>query len=664
MIHRDHYYFQSKTGFHGTGTIMIKIGIGSRTSTGGAVIEGNPGIMFDGLVASSVGHKASCPRCKTGVGPIVAVGPRTIVLPAGPAARAGDYVACGCPAGSNTLLAKGTVFIGSYSAGTDGSLSTASTLARAGQASLLTLATGASAFAQLRNDSVGDNLPHSFEEEEEEERALPVDQRITLRLGMFFDGTGNNLGNAALTAECRRQDLQEFDEQTLNHIRQLCETYGYRDTNGDGLYDQLPAGSYGNELSNVALLYDLYEDQADTLVEESTAQASLKIYIDGIGTTSGSDDSAWSMGTGKGGTGVVARVSESPALIMEKLQELTSNNPQLLIEKIEFDIFGFSRGAAAARHFANEVLKPMGGVLATELNHGLPALAPEFDWSTHACINFIGLFDTVAAIADPLRGNLSAGDSRNPGVNLHLPPGCARKVVHLTAADEHRHNFSLNRVHASHEELALPGVHSNLGGGYSAMVHERLLIGRPRLCRAAYYSMDSIDQAKLEQSREWRARDAEEQALRARGLPGQGELIQENIGLRLSSDSHTGYRQAKDILLALGLDRTVRGELSRVALRVMHAKATQHNASLGAIDELDQRMSIPSDLQPIANKVIRSAMAGQSAELTEVEKRFLHSRYIHSSAHWTSTYGFMVNKPRSRNQRAVYEDQPQRGYPV
>ena len=651
---------------------MIKIGIGSRTSTGGAVIEGNPGIMFDGLVASSVGHKASCPKCKKGVGPIVAVGQRMIVLPAGPAARAGDYVACGCPAGSNTLLAEGSVFIGSDSAvgsvsriGAGSMGSAASAQVPADGTNLLASATGAPTPGQFRENTAGDNLPHSFEEEEEEEeRELPVEQRITLRLGMFFDGTGNNLGNAALTAECRRQDLQEFDEQTLNQIRQLCETHGYRDTNGDGLYDQMPDGSYGNELSNVALLYDLYEDQADSLVNGAANEASVKVYIDGIGTTGGSEDSTWSKGTGKGGTGVVDRVNESPMAIMRRFDLLIANNPQLQIEKIEFDIFGFSRGAAAARHFANEVLKSSGGVLASELNHDLPALAPGFDWSTHVSINFIGLFDTVAAIVDPLRGNLRAGDSRNPGVNLHLPPGCARKVVHLTAADEHRHNFSLNRVHSSHEELALPGVHSNLGGGYPVMLRERLLVGRPRLCRAAYYSMENIDRAKVEQSREWRAREAEEHALRAKGLPGEGELIQENIALRPSTGSHSGYRQARDILLALGLDRMVRGELSRVALRVMHEKATQQNAPLGDIDDLDQRMSIPSELQAIANKIISSAVAGHNPILSEAENRFLHSRYIHSSANWTSTYGFMVNKPRSGNQRAVYEDQPQRGYPV
>jgi type VI secretion system secreted protein VgrG len=94
---------------------MLSIGIGSETSTGGVVIEGNAGLLFDGLVASSIGHKATCPACKKGVGGIVAVGARTTFLPAGPAARGGDYVACGCPPGANRLLAQGTITIGKHS---------------------------------------------------------------------------------------------------------------------------------------------------------------------------------------------------------------------------------------------------------------------------------------------------------------------------------------------------------------------------------------------------------------------------------------------------------------------------------------------------------------------------------------------------------------------
>lgn len=96
---------------------MLGIGIGSQTSTGGVVIEGNDGVQFDGLVASSIGHKATCPACKKGVGAIVAVGPRTVTLPAGLAARVGDYIACGCKPGSNVLVAQGTVSIGSVSSG-------------------------------------------------------------------------------------------------------------------------------------------------------------------------------------------------------------------------------------------------------------------------------------------------------------------------------------------------------------------------------------------------------------------------------------------------------------------------------------------------------------------------------------------------------------------
>ncbi|PCD00500.1 PAAR domain-containing protein [Halopseudomonas pelagia] len=115
---------------------MLSIGIGSKTSTGGSVIEGNSGILFDGLVASSVGHKATCPACKKGVGEIVAVGARTTILPAGPAARAGDYVACGCPPGANKLIAKGTVNVGAEAG--NGVARVDSSLAAAAKRSLLT----------------------------------------------------------------------------------------------------------------------------------------------------------------------------------------------------------------------------------------------------------------------------------------------------------------------------------------------------------------------------------------------------------------------------------------------------------------------------------------------------------------------------------------------
>ncbi|WP_141108938.1 PAAR domain-containing protein [Aeromonas veronii] len=42
------------------------IGIGSKTSTGGEVTEGNSSVIFDGMVASSIGHMATCTACSKG----------------------------------------------------------------------------------------------------------------------------------------------------------------------------------------------------------------------------------------------------------------------------------------------------------------------------------------------------------------------------------------------------------------------------------------------------------------------------------------------------------------------------------------------------------------------------------------------------------------------
>lgn len=77
---------------------------GGPTSTGGVILEGNENLRIEGEIIASIGQLASCPACSAGQGPIVAVGERTLILPAGPAALEGDYVACGCPPMSNKLL--------------------------------------------------------------------------------------------------------------------------------------------------------------------------------------------------------------------------------------------------------------------------------------------------------------------------------------------------------------------------------------------------------------------------------------------------------------------------------------------------------------------------------------------------------------------------------
>ena len=118
------------------------------------------------------------------------------------------------------------------------------------------------------------------------------------------------------------------------------------------------------------------------------------------------------MAFGQGETGVAERVEQSPAKLRLTIDSLMDSNPSISIENIEFDIFGFSRGAAAARHFANEVLKANSGVVSESLNPKDPAFSPGFALDTNLSINFIGLFDTVAAIGDPTRGHPSPPSHR------------------------------------------------------------------------------------------------------------------------------------------------------------------------------------------------------------------------------------------------------------
>ncbi len=73
---------------------------GTKTTTGGVVLEGHDDILIDGKPATSVGQKASCASgrksCK-GVGEIVQVGDNCVYLPNGSQAALPDYkVLCNC----------------------------------------------------------------------------------------------------------------------------------------------------------------------------------------------------------------------------------------------------------------------------------------------------------------------------------------------------------------------------------------------------------------------------------------------------------------------------------------------------------------------------------------------------------------------------------------
>ncbi len=133
------------------------------------------------------------------------------------------------------------------------------------------------------------------------------------------------------------------------------------------------------------------------------------------------------------------------------------------VTEIVVDIFGFSRGAASARAYASW--------LTEILEHGKLAGVP-------LTIRFMGLFDTVASagISEMVMGGIRNTTGGHGGwaraQSLRIPKNVAN-CVHLVAMHELRKNFPIDAISVDGErppnllELAYPGSHSDVGGGYA-----------------------------------------------------------------------------------------------------------------------------------------------------------------------------------------------------
>jgi hypothetical protein len=146
----------------------------------------------------------------------------------------------------------------------------------------------------------------------------------------------------------------------------------------------------------------------------------------------------------------------------------TKTNPGI-VDWIFISIFGFSRGATEARAFTNWLYslcqldarlcnKPEGSLT-------LGGFRVNFD--------FLGLFDTVASIGSANTANIFDGHGAwaDAEESLRIPVGI--KCLHMVAAHELRRSFPVDSIAVGRnplpsgcEELVVPGVHSDIGGGY------------------------------------------------------------------------------------------------------------------------------------------------------------------------------------------------------
>ncbi|MFY0478130.1 T6SS phospholipase effector Tle1-like catalytic domain-containing protein [Achromobacter marplatensis] len=152
--------------------------------------------------------------------------------------------------------------------------------------------------------------------------------------------------------------------------------------------------------------------------------------------------------------------------LRERLSGYLTANPK--IERIRVSIFGFSRGAAEARVFANWLKD------ACDVPEGMSFYNPRGDGVLRLAgikvdIDFMGLFDTVASagIAQSAAENIWDGHgawARKPDMEI---PSHVSRCVHMVGAHEVRGSFPLDLIDgAGCEEIVYPGVHSDVGGGY------------------------------------------------------------------------------------------------------------------------------------------------------------------------------------------------------
>ncbi|KPH12689.1 DUF2235 domain-containing protein [Chryseobacterium sp. ERMR1:04] len=217
-------------------------------------------------------------------------------------------------------------------------------------------------------------------------------------IGIFFDGTGNNGINA-----CSPQKPKAKNK------------------------------SYHNNITNVYKLFGLFNGDK-------------KIYIEGVGTVTGAEDSNFAMVTCRNpyrftGYSSDDKLAKANAFVNEIIGDDT--------KEYHFYVYGFSRGSMLARNFCYELLKPNSKI-------------------TGNCkVKFLGVFDTVEST--PFND-----------YNVSLLPGIER-ALQICAVNECRYFFPLTGFfeyskskedtkaeigNAVWKEIFVPGAHADVGGGY------------------------------------------------------------------------------------------------------------------------------------------------------------------------------------------------------
>ncbi len=499
-------------------------------------------------------------------------------------------------------------------------------------------------------------------EPEQRAQAAKKKRDITLTIGVFFDGTGNNAINTDNMMKACIAERYQLDDIDAGAILGQCAREGMG-VSGVG------ATSYLGYYTNVHWLRTLYKKSFTA--DDSFFQRD--IYIDGIGTEAGQPDSLIGQGLGISDTGVIAKTDKAVHSLAGNIQAAlealgrTFPNNEIVIKSLQFDIFGFSRGAAASRHFANRLHSEDASII-NAIRDGMQGTT--FKGAPAGKTRFIGIFDTVAAIGTPLNG-LNPHSADTGEVNLILRPGVADKVFHITAANECRFNFALNSVKPAWPELSLPGAHSDIGGGYLPAVEENLFLSRPETDTVPLRQPGEQTRGYYQTTKQMEKLDAYPTVA---PVMRTSEISAETWSDDRMPPDRYGEPQKRNYAALTLRNRIVKNDWSKVALRVMYAAAQEAGVMFDAIDPVNPAMALPDELVSLCDKSVAMGKAVRSGQIPVLfslnETETIARRYIHCSANWNAIIadvkgytlggasaseivGFL-NRPDENWQRTIY----------
>lgn len=311
----------------------------------------------------------------------------------------------------------------------------------------------------------------------------------TVHISLFFDGTGNNLnndlyesakphptniarlfrasigaGHAGGTAHSDQAERLVDAAGTGNgqYFKYYMPGVGTPFTEiGDLDYSDLGLGAalYGEERINWGLMM-LIDALRRTLGQPRLDNIALRTSVKAMGTALG-------LGWGTGHANRSREFRKQLEALAKPLQlALTQPQPgQVKLLGLKLYVYGFSRGATAARGFVSWLDRLLSDSALT---------LPMVDLKLPLSVEYLGLLDTVASvgIADIMpgaQGHMSWADG-----NQQLPDsGLVRRCLHLVASHEQRLCFPLESIRRENgeyptnsQEVLYPGVHSDQGGGY------------------------------------------------------------------------------------------------------------------------------------------------------------------------------------------------------